>query len=101
MADNEAIEVNPTIELEDEVDMGSTASEYAAEAWAVGKRHGVPVPETDQTYHNNSKYYAEQAAGAAAGVAADAAAAGQSATAAAGVPVTLIPKSAIRTASPW
>ena len=84
MADNEAIEVNPTIELEDEVDMGSTASEYAAEAWAVGKRHGVPVPETDQTYHNNSKYYAEQAAGAAAGVAADAAAAGQSATAAAG-----------------
>lgn len=62
MADNEAIEVNPTIELEDEVDMGSTASEYAAEAWAVGKRHGVPVPETDQTYHNNSKYYAETVA---------------------------------------
>ncbi len=62
MADNEAIEVNPTIELEDEVDMGSTASEYAAEAWAVGNRHGVPVPETDQTHHNNSKYYAETVA---------------------------------------
>ena len=58
MADNEPIEVNPTIELEDEVDMGSTASEYNAEAWAVGQRGGVDVDENDQTYHNNSKYYA-------------------------------------------
>lgn len=58
MADNENIEVNPTIELEDEVDMGSVASEYNAEAWAVGERHGVPVGESDQTYHNNAKYYA-------------------------------------------
>ena len=33
MADNEPIEVNPTIELEDQVDMGSTASERNAEAW--------------------------------------------------------------------
>lgn len=31
-----------------------------AEAWAVGKRNGVPVAETDPTYHNNSKWYAEQ-----------------------------------------
>ena len=58
MADNEPIEVNPTIELEDQVDMGSTASEYNAEAWAVGQRGGVDVDENDQTYHNNSKYYA-------------------------------------------
>lgn len=63
MADNEPIEVNPTIELEDEVDMGDTASERNAEAWAVGERNGVPVTEGDQTYHNNSKYYAEQAGG--------------------------------------
>ena len=60
-------EAESTIELEMEVDMGSTASEYAAEAWAVGKRHGVDVPSTDQTYHNNSKYYAEQAAQASTG----------------------------------
>lgn len=32
-----------------------------AEAWAVGKRDGVDVGPTDETYHNNSKYYAEQA----------------------------------------
>ena len=60
MAENENIEVNPTIELEDQVDMGSTASEYNAEAWAVGQRGGVDVDENDQTYHNNSKYYAER-----------------------------------------
>ena len=30
-----------------------------AEAWAVGERDGEPVPSTDETYHNNSKYYAE------------------------------------------
>ena len=65
MAENENIEVNPTIELEDRVDMGSTASEYNAEAWAVGERGGVPVTQDDQTWHNNSKYYAEQAAGSA------------------------------------
>ena len=33
-----------------------------AEAWAVGQRGGVDVDETDVTYHNNSKYYAEKAA---------------------------------------
>jgi len=31
-----------------------------AEAWAVGKRNGVPVSSSDPTYHNNSKWYAEQ-----------------------------------------
>jgi len=31
-----------------------------AEAWAVGKRNGVPVGSSDPTYHNNSKWYAEQ-----------------------------------------
>ncbi len=61
MTDNMDIEVNPTIEVEMEVDMGSAASEYNAEAWAVGERGGVPVDENDQTYHNNSKWYAEKA----------------------------------------
>jgi hypothetical protein len=36
-----------------------------SEAWAVGERDGVPVTSTDETFQNNSKYYAgvaEQAA---------------------------------------
>ena len=32
-----------------------------SEAWAVGTIDGVPVESTEPQYHNNSKYYAEQA----------------------------------------
>lgn len=32
-----------------------------AEAWAVGTRNGVAVPTTDPAYHNNSKYWSQQA----------------------------------------
>lgn len=32
-----------------------------AEAWAVGKRNGTDVPSTDPAYHNNAKYYKDQA----------------------------------------
>ena len=32
-----------------------------SEAWAVGQRDGVDVGVDDPTYHNNSKYYKEQA----------------------------------------
>lgn len=32
-----------------------------SEAWAVGQRGGTDVPSTDPAYHNNSKYYSEQA----------------------------------------
>ena len=35
---------------------------YDSEAWAKGTRGGVAVPSTDETYHNNSKYYADQGA---------------------------------------
>lgn len=44
-------------------DVAEQARESAedSEAWAVGERDGVPVPDTDAQYHNNSKYYAEQA----------------------------------------
>lgn len=62
MANNTGIEVNPTINLHGTVDMGSAASENNAEAWAVGERRGVPVSETDQTWHNNAKYYAGKTA---------------------------------------
>lgn len=34
---------------------------HTSEAWAVGERGGSPVASGDVTYHNNSKYYAEQA----------------------------------------
>ena len=33
-----------------------------AEAWAIGKRNGQDVESDDETYHNNSKYYADQVA---------------------------------------
>ena len=33
-----------------------------SEAWAIGERGGIPVSPTDETYHNNAKYWAEQAA---------------------------------------
>lgn len=33
-----------------------------SEAWAVGKRGGVDVPNTDPQYHNNAKYWADEAA---------------------------------------
>lgn len=36
-------------------------SRKRAEAWAVGTMDGEPVPSDDETYENNSKYYAEQA----------------------------------------
>lgn len=36
----------------------SLNSSRDAEAWATGTRNGVPVPATDPTYHNNSRYYA-------------------------------------------
>lgn len=37
-------------------------SKRNAEAWAVGQKDGTDVPSTDPTYHNNAKYWAEQAA---------------------------------------
>ena len=37
-------------------------SEENSEAWAVGQRGGADVGSSDPTYHNNSKYYAGQAA---------------------------------------
>lgn len=37
------------------------AHKFNAEAWAVGQKDGVDVPNTDVQYQNNSKYYAEVA----------------------------------------
>ena len=46
-----------------------------AEAYAVGKRGGTDVPSSDVAYHNNSKYYAQQAGTSAQSAAESAAAA--------------------------
>lgn len=57
--------------LDDETDISETDLPFIrdmaetnmlnAEAWAVGTRNGVPVPSTDETYENNSKFYAGEA----------------------------------------
>lgn len=47
-------------EVEADVDAAEDSAEDA-EAWAVGERGGVPVDPTDPTYHNNAKFYAEEA----------------------------------------
>lgn len=49
----------------DEILTAGAAAEVAesnSEAWAVGQRFGEDVPDTDITYHNNSKFYSEVAA---------------------------------------
>lgn len=42
-------------------EIAAASSESNAEAWAVGERGGVPVTSGDETYENNSKYYADEA----------------------------------------
>lgn len=51
-----------------------------AEAWARGTRKGTPVGSGDETYHNNSKYYSEQATSSAATASTKASEASASAT---------------------
>ena len=58
--------------------------EADSEAYATGKRGGTDVESTDPAYHNNSKYYAEQAGGSATAAAGSAGAAAGSASDAAG-----------------
>lgn len=48
-------------QCQDIVDTAAAEVKGEAESWAVGERDGEPVPSTDPTYHNNAKYYAEQA----------------------------------------
>ena len=43
----------------------SSDSAEDSEAWAKGTRDGEPVESTDETYHNNAKYWADQAAASA------------------------------------
>ena len=43
----------------------ATNQRKESEAWAVGTKDGTSVASGDTQYHNNSKYYAEQASGSA------------------------------------
>lgn len=36
-------------------------NDRVAEGWTVGEKNGVPVTSGSPYYHNNAKYYAEQA----------------------------------------
>lgn len=49
------------VEITEENAEKSDKSAEDSEAWAVGERKGVPVEEDDETYQNNSKYYADMA----------------------------------------
>lgn len=49
-------------QCQDIVDTAAAEVKGEAESWAVGERDGVPVSSDDPTYHNNAKYYSEQAA---------------------------------------
>ena len=52
--------------------MDSHSYALDSEAWAVGNENGEPVTPGDYQYHNNSKYYAEQAASSAFSASSDA-----------------------------
>ena len=43
----------------DEVERMKSELGSQSEAWAIGKRNGIDVSSDDETYHNNSKYYAD------------------------------------------
>lgn len=63
------LDIDPTIadqlqaEIDDVLDdiLDARAAADDAEAWAVGQIDGADVPMTDPRFHNNSKFYAEQA----------------------------------------
>lgn len=71
LSDNTVISETDLPELEEVIEFVNQVPEIVAEieankedseAWAKGTKNGTPVPSTDDQYHNNSKWYAEQAA---------------------------------------
>ena len=59
---NEAVE-NAADSAEESERHAGISGEYAtdSEAWAVGQRDGTDVEPSDETYHNNSKFWSEMA----------------------------------------
>lgn len=51
-------EVDTLVEDASASALSAEASALLSESWAVGQKNGVDVPDTDDTWHNNSKYYA-------------------------------------------
>lgn len=49
-------------DAEDAADDAEAAA-LASEGWSVGKQNGVDVPSTSPYYHNNARFYSEQASG--------------------------------------
>jgi glutamine cyclotransferase len=91
---NDTLNVMYTVtaaELE-ELEQTALSYQYNAEAWAVGKRNDVDVATTDPTYHNNSKWYSQQAGNSATSAREDAELAGQYAEAAATATLTIYPR---------
>ena len=60
MSESEYSYVEQLIEEAQEAVADAEEQVENAEAWAVGERNGTAVPATDETYHNNSKYYSQQ-----------------------------------------
>ena len=50
-------------QVQDIVDTAAQTVTEAGEAWAAGTKGGEAVPSTDPAYHNNAKYYMQQAQG--------------------------------------
>ena len=67
VSDDEVQDViyNETEEIINQIKQGVADTVAQAEAWVTGEVDGEPVPTTDPTYHNNAKYYSEQAEAAA------------------------------------
>lgn len=59
---NEAVE-NSADSAEESERQAGISGEYAtdSEAWAVGQRDGTDVDVSDETYHNNSKFWSQMA----------------------------------------
>lgn len=61
-ASDKATEASVSEENAEQSATDSAESAEDSEAWAIGKRGGADVDTSDETYNNNSKYYAEQSA---------------------------------------
>ena len=72
-AEDAAEDAEDSAEAAKDSEEAADGSAKDAEAYAIGKRGGTAVGETDPAYHNNSKYYSEQAGTSATAAAASAA----------------------------
>lgn len=71
-ADEEALRTLAQ-QVQDIVDSAKDEVEGEAERWATGTVDGEPVESTDPAYHNNAKYYSEQAQASAESIVVDSA----------------------------